>query len=157
MDSLKSDTPIRCSCSLRTVLVSNSPNVRHRWKDKGKELTWMNEGPLMVVAVSWSAAPSVRVVSGGRIYEVSDAGEMDSMRDDCISSWWSGVLRSSTHPHPPPYPRWSPGVEQLNHPGLLTHGLSTAQYTISLCSWPDQCGHLTVCCPSGRHSNWCLL
>lgn len=49
-----------------------------------------------------------------------------------------------TLPTPCPHHLQTPGVEQLINPGLLTHGVSTAQYTISLHSWPDQCGRASL-------------
>lgn len=85
-----------------TVLVCNSPNVRHQWKDKGNALTWMNEGPLMVIAVSWSEG-----CFGG--------GSDSCTRWGMIVSLHSGEeCWDPPPPHPPtPYPRWTPGVQQL--------------------------------------------
>lgn len=140
--ALQSDTAIRCACSQqyeRDCVGLQFPKCQASVK-RQRETVDINE---------WRTANGhccLSVVSGGgMIHEVLEVGEMDSMTDDCFSSCWREVLRSP--PPPPPYPCWTPGVEQLNHLGLLTHSLSTAQYTISLCSGPDQCGYFTVYCP----------
>lgn len=152
MSTLKSGSLIRCPCGRRYGLCCNSPNVRRRWKDKGKQLTWMTEELLMVIAVSRSAAPSVTCCFGG-------ADSWGCWRDGLRGSLYVFIVGWSAEilhpPHPSPYSRWSTGVEQLNNQGLLTHSLSTAQYTISLCSWPDQATSLSaVPLWNNNNNNW---
>lgn len=122
------------------MLVSNSPNVRHQRHNKDKQLTEMNEwkranghsSHLICSPSHWMKVwfiRSVRWTQWGMI--LSPYGEVDC---------WDPP------PPPPRQPSLITGVAQLNHQGLLTHGLSAAQYAISLCCWPAW-GNLTVYCP----------